>query len=175
MLTSRPMPSIGRWWSKRRALAVLPLFVAACGGPRFDGRVFHEGDLFFRVGAVPASWRTVDVKGSLLAFRDDAATATIAVNGRCGLDGDDVPLEALTHHLFLHFTERKLIRQDRLTLDGRAALRTELSASLDGVPLYYRVVVVKKDTCVYDFMLMSPSGEGTAEFDRFVSGFETLP
>jgi hypothetical protein len=169
------MPWIGRRWSWRQALALLPLVVTGCGGSNFDGHVFHQGALYFRVGPVPSSWRPVDVDGTLLSFRDDAATATIAVNGRCGRDGDDVPLEALTHHLFLHFTDRKLIAQQRFELDGRAALRTELTAALDGVPLYYRVVVLKKDTCVYDFLLMSPSGAGTAEFDRFVGGFETLP
>jgi hypothetical protein len=151
------------------------LIAAGCAGSNFDGHVFHEGALHFRVGPVPASWRNVEVEGTLLSFRDDAANSTIAVNGRCGLDGDDVPLEALTHHLFLHFTDRKLIGQERFELDGRAALRTELNAALDGVPLYYRVVVLKKDTCVYDFVLMSPSGAGKAGFDRFVGGFETLP
>jgi len=167
------MPSHGPRWSWRRASLFLLLSVG-CGGSAFDGRVYHQGDLFFQVGPVPAAWHAVDVDGALLAFRDDRAPATVALNGRCGLDGDDVPLEALTHHLFLHFTERKLIGQERIELAGRAALRTELRASLDGVPLHYRVVVVKKDSCVYDFMLMSPSGADPAEFDRFVGGFETL-
>jgi hypothetical protein len=151
------------------------LLAAGCGGSAFDGRVYHQGDLFFQVGPIPPAWHAVDVDGALLAFRDDRAPATVAVNGRCGLDGDDVPLEALTHHLFLHFTDRKLIQQERLELDGRAALRTDLDAALDGVPLHYRVVVMKKDACVYDFMLMSPSAGGAGEFDRFVGGFETLP
>lgn len=148
--------------------------MAGCAGSSFDGHVYHQGDLFFRVGPIPSTWHPIEVDGALLTFRDDAAPATIAVNGRCGLDGDDVPLEALTHHLFLHFTDRKLISQERLELDGRAALRTELDASLDGVPLHYRVVVMKKDNCVYDFMLMGPSGADSGGFDRFVGGFETM-
>ncbi|HEX5098453.1 MAG TPA: hypothetical protein VFV94_03095 [Polyangiaceae bacterium] len=148
--------------------------MAGCAGSSFDGHVYHQGDLLFRVGPIPSAWRQVDVDDTLLAFRDDSAQGTIAVNGRCGLDGDDVPLEALTHHLFLHFTDRKLISQERIELDGRAALRTELTAALDGVPLRYRVVVMKKDTCVYDFMLMGTSGADSGAFDRFVGGFETM-
>ncbi len=173
MLTSGPMRSTGRRWSRRCAGAAF-LLLSGCGATAFDGHVFRQGDIAFRVGPVPPAWHPIDVDGALLAFRDDTDTATIAINGRCGLDGDDVPLEALTHHLFLHFTDRKLVRQEQLELDGRAALRTELSASLDGVPLQYRVVVLKKDTCVYDFMLMGPNGGGAADFDRFVGGFETL-
>ena len=167
------MPSHGPRWSWRCA-SVFLLLATGCGGSSFDGRVYHQGDLFFHVGPIPSAWHPVEVDGALLAFRDDRAPATVAVNGRCGLDGDDVPLEALTHHLFLHFTDRKLIHQERFELDGRAALRTDLSAALDGVPLHYRVVVMKKDTCVYDFMLMTPNGSDSAEFDRFVAGFETM-
>ena len=62
---------------------------------------------------------------------------------------DDVPLEALTHHLFLHFTDRKLIRQERLTLDGRAALRTELNASLTANDLAASVAGPKRLSSAY--------------------------
>lgn len=131
----------------------------------------------FRVGQVPASWHAVSVDGALLAFRNDAANATIAVNGRCGVDGDDVPLSSLTQHLFLEFTERTPITQQSVSLDGREALRTEISAALDGVKKRYLVYVMKKDGCVYDFMYIvaaDADAGSRAEFERFVQGFSTL-
>jgi hypothetical protein len=147
-----------------------------CGGPSFDGRVYHSGELSFRVGPIPPSWRAIEADETLLAFRDDPASATIAVNGRCGRDGDDVPLGALTHHLFLTFTNRRVIAEQPLELDGRAALRTELSANLDGVPKHFDVFVLKKDGCVYDFMwigAMDASANSMQDFERFVRGFST--
>jgi hypothetical protein len=167
------MLAIGRRWSRAGALAAL---LYGCGGSSFDGHVFRQGDLAFRVGPIPTEWRSIAADGALLAFRDDGDAATIALNGRCGLDGDDVPLEALTHHLFLNFTDATLIKQQRLELAGRAALRTELTAGLDGVPMHYVVIVLKKDGCVYDFMLVNADGKATGSeaFERFVSGFETL-
>jgi hypothetical protein len=155
---------------------MLPLLLSlafACGGSSFDGHVYRKGEFAFRVGPVPASWRAIDVDGTLLAFRDDSDAATVAVSGRCGLDGDDVPLEALTHHLFLHFTDRSLVSQKRLELDGRAALRTELVAELDGVPMHYLVYVLKKNGCVYDLVHVSNQQNAEA-FERFVRGFGTL-
>jgi hypothetical protein len=148
----------------------------SCGGSSFDGHVFRQGDLAFRVGAVPEAWHAIEVEGALIAYRDDRDAATIALNGRCGLDGDDVPLEALTHHLFIHFTDRQLVKQERFELAGRAALRSELVAALDGVEMHYEIVVLKKDGCVYDFMRVGPNGRdsGREAFERFVSGFETL-
>jgi hypothetical protein len=151
------------------------VLATACGGPSFDGRVFRNGDVAFHVGPVPPTWHPIEATGALLAFRDDRAAATVALNGRCGLDGDDVPLEALTHHLFLQFTGRELVSQQRVDLDGRAALRTEMLAELDGVKKHYVVYVLKKDGCVYDFLYVSPRSDGAAgEFERFVRGFGTL-
>jgi hypothetical protein len=113
---------------------------------------------------------------ALLAFRDDPTQSTIAVNGRCGKDGDDVPLESLTHHLFLHFTDREVEQQQRLTLDGRDALRTDIRAELDGVPKRFLVYVLKKDGCVYDFLYISDVAvaSGSQDFERFVQGFATM-
>jgi len=152
------------------------LLLLGCASTGFDGRVYKDDEVHFRVGPVPNSWRRLEVDDTRLAFRDDAANATVAVNGRCGLDGDDVPLASLNQHLFLQFTDRTLLSQTTLSLDGREALRSELSAALDGVKKRYLVYVLKKDSCVYDFMyIAADSAPGSrADFERFVQGFAAL-
>ena len=118
------------------ALAALltALMLGGCGGASFNGQVYRGQGMAFQVGPVPGSWRRIDVSHALLAYRDESAEATIALNGRCNRDGDDVPLASLTHHLFLMFTDRDIVNQRTLSMDGRAAMRTELVADLDGVP-----------------------------------------
>lgn len=154
---------------------LIALSALGCGGAQFDGHTYRGEGLAFRVGPVPDGWRELQASHALLAFRDDADGATIGVNGRCGQDGDDVPLEALTHHLFIHFTDRELKSQQTLALDGRDALRTEIVAELDGVPKAFTIYVLKKDGCVYDFLYIADVGRGAPEqFDRFVTGFRTL-
>jgi hypothetical protein len=167
--------------SRRRrmcaATALVAAMGAACAPPRFDGTVYRRGPLGFRLGEAPAGWRQVAVSHALVAFRDDAADATIAVNGRCGADGDDVPLASLTQHLFMGFTDRRVLEQKLLAMDGREALRTLLRAKLDGVDKAFAVVVLKKDGCVYDFLYMSrPESfeRGAGAFDAFVGGFRTI-
>jgi hypothetical protein len=67
------------------------------------------------------------------------------------------------------------VSQERVDLDGRAALRTEMIAELDGVKKRYVVYVLKKDGCVYDFLHVSPGQDGGKDaFERFVRGFGTL-
>jgi hypothetical protein len=176
-MTGRPASDVlgAAFRSLFRSLA-FALLLVACGGNSFDGRVYRDNGMAFEVGPIPSDWRAIEVDGALLAYRDDRTASTVALNGRCGLDGDDVPLEALTHHLFLHFRERKLVAQERVMLDERQALRSELTAELDGVPMHFLVYVMKKDGCVYDFMLMSASANAAerAAFEKFVRGFGTL-
>jgi hypothetical protein len=154
-----------------------PVLFPACASTTFDGHVYRSKEVAFRVGPIPESWRRVDSDLALLAFRDDPHRATVALNARCGKDGDDVPLQALTHHLFLVFTDRQVLSQRLRPLDGREALRSELTAQLDGVPKHFDVYVLKKDGCVYDFLYVADTSappQGLSNFERFVGSFATL-
>src|SRR5690242_5443272 len=99
----------------RRFPLVLAAVAAIAGcGSSFDGSHYRAGELAFRVGPIPTSWKPVPATHAALAYRDEDVGATIAVNGRCGIDGEDVPLSALTTHLFLMFTDREIVEQQVL-------------------------------------------------------------
>jgi hypothetical protein len=161
------------------ALCIAATLSGACASSAFSNGVFRRGDVAFAVGPVPEHWRlldetTADADLAAFAFRDDLARVTIGAAGRCGRDGDDVPLRSLTQHLTIGFTDRVLESEAPLMLDGRAALRTEMTAKLDGVAKFLAFVVVKKDTCVYDFWRIADAQTDTSDFDRFVGGFRAL-
>jgi hypothetical protein len=153
---------------------------AACTASGLQGNVFRHGGVAFEVGPIPADWHQVEEVGgdaslASFAFRSDQERVTVGGTGRCGRDGDDVPLHALTQHLILGFTDRKGEVEEPLTLDGRAALKTQLEARLDGVPKFLSFVVIKKDECVYDFWRIADSADtDDSDFDRFVLGFHVL-
>jgi hypothetical protein len=161
-----------------RISVLLPLMFAACGGSGLSGNVFRQGDIAFQVGTIPASWRQLDqeVQGDLasFAFRDSSRSVTVGAAGRCHVDGDDVPLRSLTQHLYLGFTHRAIQHEEEFQLAGRAALRTEMTARLDGVPKQLIFVVLKKDGCVYDFWRIADQAVDSADFDEFVRGFRVL-
>jgi hypothetical protein len=154
--------------------------ISACATSGLTGHTFRKGDIAFRVGQMPDDWRLLEdpsVEGDLasFAFRSDQRRVTVGVAGRCGRDGDDVPLRSLTQHLTIGFTDRHIVEQREFTLDGRAALRTVMTASLDGVPKHLAFVVLKKDGCVYDFWrIADSSNQSTHDFDGFVGGFTTI-
>jgi hypothetical protein len=163
----------------RRSLRPLLLAALLAGGcsAGLQGDVFHGDGYAFRIGPVPETWRRVEISHAALAFRDERDGASVVLNGRCGVDGEDVPLEALTQHLFLRFTEREIQDQQVIPFDHREAMRTVLTAKLDGVPMKFEVWVLKKDGCVYDLAFMAPPprfARGADDFERFARGFATV-
>jgi hypothetical protein len=159
---------------RTRAISAAACWVAfGCSASNFDGKLFRQGNVAFRLEHLPPSWRTIEINDTALAFRDDEHSTTVAINGRCGRDADDVPLQSLTQHLFLQFTERQVESQQLLPLDGREALETQMVAKLDGVEKHFHVVVLKKDGCVYDFLQIANQRQDPEQFRYFVSGFSS--
>ncbi len=149
------------------------LLATGCASSSFDGKYFRKDDVAFRLERLPPSWRQIEINDTALAFRDDQHETTVAINGRCGRDADDVPLQSLTHHLFLQFTERQIESQQLMPLDGREALETQMVAKLDGVEKHFHVIVLKKDGCVYDFLQIASAPQDPEAFRHFVSGFSS--
>ena len=166
--------------ARASALALALVGFPACGGAHVGldaGGVYRDEQVAFRIGEVPAGWRTVKVEAASLAYRDDAHSASALVNGRCGRKSDDTPLAALTNHLVMGTTAREITSEETIPFDGREALHTRMSAKLDGVPRAYDLYVLKKDGCVYDFAYVAEPQSfeaGVPGFERFVSGFHTL-
>jgi hypothetical protein len=163
------------------ALALLARVGAGCAAsPSFDGTVYRGRDVAFRVPSVPASWHRVSLPVADLAFRDDPHDASVLVNSRCSATDRDAPLLALTEHLIIGTTDRRITLEETVPFDDREARHTVLTAKLDGVPMAYDIFVMKKDGCVYDLVYLTVPGaavgaSGVAEFDAFVRGFHTVP
>jgi hypothetical protein len=164
--------------TRRRIRFALALLVSGCAASStFDGRVYRSGQVHFEIGKVPPNYRPIKVEGATLAYRDDTHDASISIKARCGVASDDAPLEALTNHLLMGTTEREFLSAETIPFDGREARRSVVSAKLDGVPMVYRIYVLKKDGCVYDFVRVTPPAHaepGAPEFHEFVSGFRTI-
>lgn len=152
-------------------LLLLACSSAGCGGASFQGNVYRDGTMRYRVGELGSGWERLDVGGQNdLAWRNAAIGAIVQMNATCR-PRSDVPLTALTNHLLIGFTDRDIREQALFPLDGREALRTHLLARLDGVQRELLFVVMKKDDCVYDFALVAPPG---APFERARPSFEAL-
>ena len=152
------------------------LAATGCGTRgQLTGDVFRDGVLAFRIGRLPATWQRVRVSDGELAFHH-AQGGSILAHATCTPRGD-VPLDVLTNHLLFGFEERQELTREAFALDGRQALRTQVTARLDGVPVALDLVVLKKDGCIYDLELTSSPNvfvDRRPDFERFFRGFARL-
>jgi hypothetical protein len=150
------------------------LALAACATSSFSGGVYRNSQTAYRVGPLDATWERFHVSDCNLAFRNPAG-GSIMANATC--DVRDLPLDVLTNQSLIGLEQKQEQSREVITLDGRAALRTRLSATLDGVPILLDLVVLKKDGCTYDLELVAGARafvDREADFWRFVQGFEQL-
>lgn len=150
--------------------------LAGCATSSFEGDVYRDAETAYRVGPLGRRWHRVGLSGSNLAFRDDSG-GSILVNALCeGIK--DVPLDVLTNQALIGLEHLQETGREVVTLDGRSAMKTRLSATLDGVPVELELVVTKKDGCTYDFDLVTGASvfaDREADFWRLVQGFQQLP
>jgi len=150
----------------------------ACGGTgTFDGQVYSDGEASYSLGEPGSGWGRLSVEDDNdLAWSHDGLAAVIQINASCDPDLD-IPLEALTNHLLIGFTDREVREEELVPMISRQALRTHVRARLDGVPRELLLVVLKKDGCVYDFALVAPPGDrfrrARGAYDRLIGSFRT--
>jgi len=159
-----------------RVSVVMSLAFTACATSSFSGNVYRDSQTAYRVGPLDASWERFNLPDCNLAFRSKGG-GSIMANAVCaGIK--DVPLDVLTNQALIDLEQKHEQSRELITVDGRGAQRTRLSASLDGVPVELDLVVLKKDGCTYDFQLVAGRkifADREADFWRFVHGFEQLP
>jgi hypothetical protein len=155
------------------ALAVVALCSGCGGAPSFRQGVYRDGDVHFRIGHLSAQWERVEVAGNDLSFHREGISGVIAVNGDCDR-AKDPPLRQLLMQLVIGFTDREVVLEELLPLDGREAMHSVIQARLDGVPMMLDLFVLKKDECLYDFSYVAPPRhfeEARAEYEAFVGAF----
>ena len=108
-------------------------------------------------------------------FQSKSTASIISVNSTCRSysAGDTVhSLSDLTRGLLLGITDVKFKREAPLTVNGIPALQTTIQGQLNDETMTLRTVVVQRQNCVYDLMLIArPNHFGASEkiFAEFVS------
>jgi hypothetical protein len=159
----------------RTSTLLLALSVSGCASAQFQNDIYRDKEASFEVGPLGRGWTRGGMHGADLVFVHPEG-GTILANATCK-DVSDVPLDVLANQELFGVDGQQEERREMFTLDGRVALREELSGTLDGVRVRMDLVVLKKDDCTYDLSLIASADAfeaREADFWRFVRAFRAL-
>lgn len=115
-------------------LSLLTLVAAtACSHHYYRQGTVQKDGIRYRIAPLGPAWRYVSLSENDAAFTARSSPHSIAVNATCK-GHEDAPLEVLTQHLLMGFTDRVKIHQVKEPMEGREALRAHYQAKLDGGP-----------------------------------------
>ena len=117
-------------------------------------------------------WKNISQTDADLFFYNKEAKASIFVHAQCK-NLSDSPLSALSAQLLVGFSDIHIISQKNINLYDREALVSEVSAKLDGVKRYLKIMVYKKDPCVYDIVLDADSFNESIDkdYEKVINSF----
>lgn len=117
-------------------------------------------------------WQQKSFRGADLYFEHDEKNASIFLSAQCEQISDS-PLEALLAQELIGLSHVQSEKEERIMLAGREALLTELSAHIDGVPRFLKIMVLKKNRCVFDAVFNAPLADRAlvSDFDRMLDSF----
>jgi hypothetical protein len=148
------------------------LFIEGCvlfGGG--SGEIEPQKATGFTV-KTPAGWKKKVQDESDQAYRLESGSL-VTLNSSCHRHFD-APLEVLTRQLLIGSRNIEVEHQDSLSADGAEGLYTNVRATLDGVPFYLDLFVLKRESCIFDFSLVNPKNFTTKdreEFRSFIKSF----
>lgn len=125
----------------------------------------------FGVKELSEAWHKKSFRGADLFFEHDTKFASIAISSQCEKISDS-PLEALTSQMMVGMGKYDIISEQRIKLSEREALVSEIMVNLDGVDRYLKIMVLRKNRCVFDAIYSAQEKTDLVnDFDDLVLSF----
>ena len=123
--------------------------------------------------SAPGGWKKIDSDESDHAFRLPSGDI-VEMNSSCNRNTHE-PLEWMTRHLLFGDRDTDIVRREKLSVDGKEGLFSEVQTTLEGKPFHLNLFVLPSHGCIFDFSLVSPKNipeNETHEFLSFVRSFK---
>ncbi|MCO5142278.1 MAG: hypothetical protein M9962_04215, partial [Oligoflexia bacterium] len=108
-----------------------------------------------------------------MAYENPETGAIISLNSICR-KYQSSSLESLTNNLVRGIANRKTLETKSVKISNIDALESKFSGVVDGINLTIETVVLKKESCTYDFIFVVATdkvGSSIQEFKNFVASF----
>ena len=104
--------------------------------------------------SIPAPWREISSEGSDYALQNNSTNSIFLFNSSCR-KYEGGTLNSLTGAMFAGIDDLKISEKKNVTHQGREAAEVTASGSVDGIQRFFKIVTLQKNSCIYDYILIS--------------------
>lgn len=118
-------------------------------------------------------WTSIAPREADKAFISNKTSSILLLNSLCGIY-EATSLNHLISNMMGGIEDVQIQRKQENELINRKSLRTYAIGEIDGVPIFLIIETVRKDSCIYDFALISNSEKTRSKdedrFNEFLRG-----
>ncbi|MFA6238978.1 MAG: hypothetical protein WC635_16695 [Bacteriovorax sp.] len=103
---------------------------------------------------VPHPWSEIDSEGSDYALQNNETNSIFLLNSSCR-KYEGSTLNALTNSLLTGLEDVKILEKKNVQYQNREAAEVSATGKLDGVSRYFKIVTLQKNSCIYDYVLIT--------------------
>ena len=120
------------------------------------------------------AWIELSESAADRAWRNPKYNSLIYVKANCGNYFEDRTLQDSLLSLTRGLHTRPPISTESIMISNREGLFRVLDSELDGVPVRLGILVVNKNNCLYDFLLISPQKSFEESIGDFMNTAQSL-
>jgi len=125
-----------------------------------------------RINYLSSNWQPITPDSADYAVQNPVSGSVITANSMCK-KYDSTSLKHLTINILSGVESPIELSSITLQFNAREALQTAIKGKLDGVLTFMDILTVRKNRCVYDFILISPNRKtferDQRDFKQFLS------
>jgi len=106
----------------------------------------------------PAPWVSINSESSDFALQNNKTKSLFLLNSACRKN-DSSSLDALISSMLTGLDDVTFIENKSVTYQERQAVEVVASGKLDGVMRFFKIVTIKKNNCIYDYVLISTNAK----------------
>lgn len=152
-------------------LAAAGMNACSVGGPLRE----DQKATAYNVPQLPSSWKALEKKADAdKAWSNTKTGAVLSLRSLCERY-EHVSLKNLSQNLKTIFMNAEVISSNSRSIASRDAHDTTLRGELDGVSVESRMIVVRKNHCIFDFAVIEHptlSASSIKGIEKLLSGFD---
>lgn len=121
--------------------------------------------------SLPSQWKKVPGPSADLVLENARSKSMFIFISACRKN-EASSLSTLSSSLISGLDDIDITDSQNIEHQGRAAIRSKMKASIDGVERHFILMTTQKNNCIYDYALISSSlnnlEKDTKDYDRFI-------